>query len=76
MTSRGQCPTPRGCVLVNVFTPPPPFRKSCIRAWPEGGVSISESDRLTGDRPFWGVCGFRPPVEIDRQQRSVNNLLE
>ena len=32
MTSRGQCP--RGWVLVNVFTPPPPpFRKSCIRAW-------------------------------------------
>ena len=28
MTSRGQCP--RGCVLVNVLTPP--FRKSCIRA--------------------------------------------
>ena len=32
MTSRGQCP--RVCVLVNVFTPPPPpFRKSSIRAW-------------------------------------------
>ena len=28
MTSRGQCP--RGCAVV---TPPPPFRKSCIRVW-------------------------------------------
>ena len=32
MTSRRQCP--RRGVLVNVlFTPAPPFRKSCIRAW-------------------------------------------
>ena len=48
MTSRGQCS--RGvcvvCVLVNVFTPPPPLRKSCrpIRAcnMPSRSVEIKQ----------------------------------
>ena len=30
-TSRGQCPRGVGCLWMS--SPPPPFRKSCIRAW-------------------------------------------
>ena len=47
MTSRGQCPKGGGGVLVNVLTPPPPFRKSCIRAWPRP-IDLYLSLRLVG----------------------------
>ena len=33
MTSRGQCPRGGGCVLVNVFTPPPSGNPVSASGW-------------------------------------------
>ena len=51
----------RGGVLVNVFTPPPPFRKSCIRAWDmpfHHGIMVEKLYSKKGTSAALSVCSL------------------